>query len=127
MSDESSGDVEIEAHANYVDARFLGTFELGLFKRQIDTAVRAVRERDLFLLLLDLTRLQATLSTLDRYDISSYGARAAAALKVSVLAPPELIDSQNFGIMVARNRGLKIDIFTDREKALAWLLAPNQA
>lgn len=127
MSDESSGDVEIEAHANYVEARFLGTFELGLFKRQIDTAVRAVRERDLFLLLLDLTRLQATLSTLDRYDISSYGARAGAALKVSVLAPPELIDSHKFGIMVARNRGLKIDIFTDREKALAWLLAPNQA
>jgi hypothetical protein len=125
MTDEDTQDVEIEAHADHLEARFLGSFSVDRFKRQVEVAVRACRPRKLSLLLVDVTRLQATLTTIDRYEISSHGAREATELKVALFSPPELIDPKKFGVMVARNRGMTVDIFTDREKALAWLPAPN--
>jgi hypothetical protein len=34
---------------------------------------------------------------------------------------PELIDSERFGVIVARNRGLVCDVFTAEADAVAWL------
>lgn len=125
MADEAPIDVQIEAHADFVEARLWGVFAVDRFNRQVDTAVGACLERKLSLLLVDITGIQAALTTVDRYEISSHGAHSAAGLKVAVFAPPDLVDPKKFGVLVARNRGLKVDIFTDREKALAWLLAPR--
>ena len=37
----------------------------------------------------------------------------------------EMIDSQKFGITAARNRGLRIEVFTSEDEAVTWLLDPN--
>jgi hypothetical protein len=123
MEDEAAQDVEIEAHADHLEARFLGSFTVDRFKRQVEAAVRACRARSLGRLLIDVTLLQAKLTTIDRYEISSHGASEAYDLKVALFSLPELIDPKKFGVMVARNRGMNVDIFTDRESALTWLLA----
>jgi len=53
------------------------------------------------------------------------GARLAPYVgRVAVLLSPEVIDPEKFGAQVARNRGLHVDNFTDRDEALAWLLGP---
>jgi hypothetical protein len=41
---------------------------------------------------------------------------------VACLANPEVIDPQKFAVKVARNRGLEVDIFSERSEAEAWLL-----
>jgi hypothetical protein len=122
---ETSDDVEIEERDGFLEARFLGRFAVDRFNRQVDAAALACRQRKLSLLLIDVTRLQADLSTLDRFDIGSHGARVASDLKVAMFSAPELVDPKKFGVLVARNRGLTIDIFTDRKAAVDWLLAPR--
>ena len=36
---------------------------------------------------------------------------------------PDFLDPKKFGILVAQNRGLAVDAFTDRQRAIDWLLA----
>ena len=125
VADEPRDDVEIAEHARHLEARFLGTFTVKSFNEQVDAAVRACRERKRSLLLIDVTRLEAHPTTVDRFEIASHGARVASDFKVVVVAPRELIDP--FGALVARNRGLDLNVLSDPEKALAWLLAPKDA
>ena len=42
--------------------------------------------------------------------------------RVAVIAQTSLIDPQKFGVKVAQNRGLSVDIFHDPHAALRWLL-----
>jgi hypothetical protein len=42
-------------------------------------------------------------------------------VRLAVVVRPELIDSEKFGVMVARNRGLVCDVFTSEAEAVAWL------
>ena len=57
-----------------------------------------------------------------RYFFIHEWARAAAArVCVAVVARPEMIDPQKFGVIVAANAGLISDVFESDEKALAWL------
>ena len=125
MAHGTRDDVELQEHAGYLEARFLGTFSVKVFNEQVDAAVHACRERKRLLLLLDVTRLETRITTVDRFEIASHGARVASDLKVVVLAPQDLIDP--FGVQVARNRGLDVNVLSDREKAIAWLLAPKDA
>jgi hypothetical protein len=46
---------------------------------------------------------------------------AAGAVRIAVVAKPEMIDPHMFGITVANNRGLISDAFTSEADALAWL------
>lgn len=113
---EAPDHVEIEEHDGFLEARFFGSFKADRFNRQVDAAVLACRERNLTLLLIDATRLKSELSTVDRFEIGSYGARVASHLRVAVFGPPELLDPKKFGAKVAQNRGLTIDTFTDHRR-----------
>ena len=123
MVDKSAKDVEIVPHEGFLEARFLGAFSVDRFKAQVEFAVGACTERGILLLLLDYTRLSPVPGTLERYEISTHGAEAARGLsKLAGLATKEQI-GEKFGAMVARNRGLNVDVFTDRQEAVRWLLA----
>ena len=115
--------IEIEPHDEFLEARFLGAFTVARFNRQVDTSAAACRERKLSLLLIDLTDYTAKLSTTDRFEIATHGARVASDLKIAIYLPPVLVDPKKFGVLVARNRGLNVEPFTDRQKAVEWLLA----
>ena len=117
-------EVEIEDRDGYLEVRFLGTFSLPRFKHQQGLAARACRERNLARMFIDLSRLDARPTTLDRYELASDAVRAASNLKVALWVPSTFLDRHKFGILVAQNRGLTVDAFTDREKAVAWLLDP---
>ena len=54
---------------------------------------------------------------------------AGAALRVALVARPELIDPQKIGVLMMQNRGGNGDVFTNEADALAWLdarLGPGQ-
>lgn len=119
---ESDPKVEIFPREGYLEVRFLGDFKASRFNKQVDLAVAGAKERGDTRLLLDYTPLAPTLpTTLDRYEISAHAARVAAGIKIAGLARPEQV-GESFGKMVARNRGLNVDLFIDHDEAVVWLL-----
>ena len=89
-------------------------------------AIRLAGDQGITRLLINLTRLTGLgpLSTLDRFWLAKQCASAARpGFKVAVVANPDLIDQQHFGVMVARNRGLLANVCTTEEEAQAWLLS----
>lgn len=122
---DGPNDVEIVDRDGFLEAQFLGTFSIERFKRQAEAASAACRERKMEKLLVDVTRLDAHLSTFDRYELASHAVRVSWGLKVALFVTPDFLDTRKFGILVAQNRGLKVDAFTDRRKAVDWLLAPG--
>jgi len=61
---------------------------------------------------------------MDRYSMGAqFAASAKFGLKVVLVAPPEVIDPNRFGVTVARNRGLDSNVFSSEAEAIAWLLA----
>ncbi|SRR5258708_5443435 len=121
--DADADGLELEERDGYLEARFLGAFMIDRFKRQAEAASHACRERKLKNLLVDLLPLDAALSTLERYELASHAVRVSAGLRVALLVAPSLLDPNKFGILVAQNRGLVVDAFTERQKAIDWLQA----
>jgi hypothetical protein len=62
-------------------------------------------------------------SIVERYDMMIAWTRAEAGrgIKLAMIARPEMLDPHKFDVLVAANRGLIGDAFTDEESALAWL------
>lgn len=61
----------------------------------------------------------------DRFALAEQCARAAKSfVAVALLARPEVIDPQRFGVTVARNRGLFANVFSSEAEALSWLQNP---
>jgi len=57
-----------------------------------------------------------------RHTLAVEWARAAGTnLRVAVVARAELIDPQKIGVLMAQNRGVTGDVFTNEAEALAWL------
>lgn len=46
---------------------------------------------------------------------------AGARLHVALVARPEFIDPQKIGVLMAQNRGVSGDVFTNEASAIAWL------
>ncbi len=60
-------------------------------------------------------------TTWERFSLAEEWAQAARGVKVAVVCPGQLIDPARFGVTLARNRGLMLDVFTSEAEALAWL------
>jgi hypothetical protein len=107
----------------YLEGRVGATDSLGSLKAQLRELAVVCGTRRAGLVLIDTTRYSGTLSTLDRYELGMIGQHFGTHVRrVACLANPELIDPQKFAVKVARNRGLEVDIFSERSEAEAWLL-----
>ncbi len=93
--------------------------------RRITAAIACARGEKVRKLLLVTTGLSgfASPSVLERYEFMQEWARAAAggAMRIALVARPDFIDPQKFGVTVARNLGLTCDVFSTEEQALHWL------
>jgi hypothetical protein len=116
--------VEMVRHKGYWEARYLGAYAFARYKKQMEISVRACEEQDGVLLLVDIRSLQDFKpSTQERYEFGKYGAEISKKLeRVSVVGEAVQLDPEQFATMVARNRGLKVRAFTDRNAAVEWLL-----
>lgn len=92
----------------------------------ISTAIAYARESAIEKILVDSTQLTgfAPLNTSARFWMAKQFVTAAkSVVKVALLARPEMIDPDRFGVTVARNLGLHANVFDSEADALAWLLA----
>jgi hypothetical protein len=96
-----------------------------------ETAVELVAEAMRFARANDVTELLVNTNALSgftspsifaRYALAVSWARAAGAtLRVAMVARAEFIDPQKIGVLMAQNRGVLGDVFTNEADALAWL------
>jgi len=118
----------LETHEGYATHRPEGNVS---FEEAVDLMSRAIvycRESGIRRLLIDTTRLTGfgRPSTVERFAMGERLARdAMAAVKLAVVARAKLIDPSQFGVTVARNRGLFTKAFVSEEEATEWLLSPN--
>jgi hypothetical protein len=115
-------DLELSEGGGFLEARYLGSYTLEGFKSQMERSVQAAREKNLTRLLVDVRGLLGYApSTVDRYEIGRFGAEISEGLWVAALGTVEQF-RDTFSTRVAQNRGVLIEVFTDRSLAIAWLL-----
>lgn len=108
-------------HAEY---RPTGQVSLDQMAQLITSAIAFARERQIGKLLADTRGLTGfkSPSLIDRYHFIHQWAEASGhVVRVVLVARPEMIDPQKFGVTVATNLGFIADIFASEEQALAWL------
>ena len=91
----------------------------------VSCAVVLCRRQKIKKLLIDSTELHGfkTPRISERYNLAERMAQDAASLvKIVHVARPEWVRSREFGIEVARNRGLDARNFNSEPEALKWLL-----
>jgi hypothetical protein len=97
------------------------------FEQAIDLVaqgMRHARERGLTDLLVNTHGLTGfpTPSTFARYSLAvKWAESAGGALRVALVTRAEIIDPQKIGVLMAQNRGVNGDVFTNETDALAWL------
>jgi hypothetical protein len=92
--------------------------------RLVTSVIAFAREHDIKKLLVVTTGLTGFKkpSLADRYFLFREAAGAAQGeVCIALVTRPELIDPEKLGMLVAKNAGLRIDVFASEEAALAWL------
>ena len=85
----------------------------------------AAVDKQLNRILVDVLATQTTLKTLDRYSLGlkliAYCAERKLEPRLGVVGKLPVVDG--FGMLVAKNRGLIVEVFPSRQNALEWLNA----
>jgi hypothetical protein len=92
-------------------------------------AIGFCRDKKIPRLLVNVTGLTefSTPNLVDRYLMVEEWAREARGIvMVAMVAAPELIHPEKFGVKVAADHGMTGEVFTSEREALEWLLAERQ-
>ena len=121
MPDELKHFEIVDDHAEY---RPTGQVSLDKAVQMVAAAIALTREQNLRKLLVvtsGLTGFEPP-DIVTRYFFVREWARAAdRVVRIAMVARPEMIDPQKFGVTVAANNGLIADVFESEKDALAWL------
>ena len=115
----------LEVMPDYCSYRLSGHGSLAEAAGKVLEVITYAREQGMRKLLVDTTQWTGHESpgTLERYQWAEAFSKAArSAVKLVMVARPELMDPEKFEVTVARNRGLLGNIFDSEKEALAWLL-----
>jgi len=120
--------VELLSREGYFEARHRGAYSPGPYKEFVAASIRSCLDHQRDRLLVDISGLRDFNPTAtQRYEIGSLASKLGTGLaRVAVFGTVEQIEAQ-FGTVVARNRGLDVRAFTDRDEALRWLLERDSA
>jgi hypothetical protein len=108
-------------HAEYRPA---GRVSLSQAVQLVTCAIAFAREqhvRKLLVVTVGLTGFKPPSIAHRYYFIQEWSHAAGGVISIALVARPEMIDLQKFGVTVAANAGLHGDVFPSEEQALAWL------
>ena len=115
---------KFDEHDGFPAFRPVGEVSLQQGIELVTAALTAARQQGIRQLLVNTTGLTgfASPSLGSRYFFVHEWARAAQGqVSVAMVARPEMIDPQKFGVAVATSAGLTTDVFTSEAEAVAWL------
>jgi hypothetical protein len=110
-------------HASYTP---IGVVSLAEALTLLTKAIIYSREEGIKRLLVDARKLTGfqSPSLPQRYWIGRrFAANASDAVAVALVLEPHLIDPGRFGVIVAWNLGMRVDVFTEITEARTWLLS----
>jgi hypothetical protein len=90
----------------------------------VASAIASARQQNiqkLMIVTLGLTGFESPSLAARYFFIQELAKAGSWGVRVAIVAKPQMIDSQKFGITVAANAGILADIFKTEEEALAWL------
>jgi len=117
-----------EVLEGYTVARPAGRVRLEQGVQLVTQAITRTREARIDKLLFNATGLTGfpSPSLAERYFFVREWSRVAQGfVRVVLVVRAELIDPEKFGMTVARNFGMKANVFPTETEALAWLLGGN--
>ena len=119
--------LQIEEMSGYLAARFAGEGVADEVLQQFALIAEHCKRTNNKRLLIDVTAAHnknsvGGVSSLVRFNFAEKSqAFAGHTIKVAVVARSEHLDTQRFGELVARNRGVNLRGFTDLQTAEEWL------
>jgi hypothetical protein len=115
--------LQMEQMYGYLAARFIGEGVRGETSQKFGLIAEHCKLTNNNKLLIDTTRYHINISFADRLLLGeTLGIFARYGIKVAFVSRPEQLDPQKFGVLVAQNRGVKVEAFTDFQAAEEWLL-----
>ncbi|MBP9899989.1 MAG: hypothetical protein V9H26_23395 [Verrucomicrobiota bacterium] len=120
-----TGSIEVNGDCAYYRPVGKVTIEQGA--GLVDHAIGFARAHQLSKLLINCAQLTGfpSPSLPQRYFLVRGWAKTAQGLvQVALVARPEMIDPEKFGVTVARNAGFLADVYPTEPEALAWLQRP---
>lgn len=120
--DLSDDTIRLTPREHYLEACHRGAYSqqryIEFMVRSIETCAKCGLKR-IFVDITGLTGFHPT--TTQRYEMGHVGSTRGAMLeRVAVFGTAEQLE-RRFSTMVAQNRGLNVQSFTDRDEALRWL------
>src|SRR5262249_22156028 len=115
--------LQMEQMSGYLAARFTGAAVPGEGSQRFEFIAWQCWRTKNDKLLIDTMGLAAKTSTVSRFLVGEkLGVFARCKIKVAFVSRPEQIDYQKFAVLVAQNRGVTVETFTDFQAAEEWLL-----
>ena len=125
--DEAGGrvnfQIQIEQGSGYLVAKFIGAAEPSEVLRHFESIAEHCRRTRNNKLLIDMTRLDVKLTVTTRFLAGEkLEIFALHRIKVAIVGKPEQLDPGRFAMLVARNRFVNVEAFTDFQSSEEWLL-----
>ena len=117
--------LQMEQMSGYLVVRFIGVAAPGEGLQQFDLIAEHCKLTNNDKLLIDTTRydVDVKISLVDRFLLGErLGIFARYGIKVAFFSGPEQLDPRRFAVVVAQNRYVKVETFTDLQAAEEWLL-----
>jgi hypothetical protein len=115
--------VQMGQMPGYLAARFIGAGVVEEVWRQFELIAEHCKLTKNNKLLIDSTGYDVKVSVGDRFFLgTSSQVFAIHRIKVAFVCRLEQLDPRKFGALVAQNRGVTVEVFTDLQAAEEWLL-----
>jgi hypothetical protein len=114
--------LEIKKTKGYLHIAFSGPFSPAAAMESVDAMVAACAREDCTKVLFDCRPMTGDLKMVDQFDVGQYGAsKIPRSVKVAMLGREDQISPDRFFQTVARNRGVRVTVFSEIDDAIKWL------
>jgi hypothetical protein len=114
--------LSISDRGTFILVDFFGEFNVEAGKQCVDRMTEACQEYGRSRVLLDCRKMTGEMPIFSRFQVAEYGASKRYTIaQMALVVRPEIVLPDNFVENVAVNRGMNMKLFTDIDKAEAWL------
>ena len=107
---------------DYLHIQYSGEFRLAEAKSSVDAMLDSCRQSGSTKVLFDCTAMSGELTVMDRFNVGQYTSeKMDPGLKIAMVVDEKYILPDNFFEVVARNRGIYINVTSEMEEAIEWL------
>lgn len=114
--------INLSSDSAYICLTHTGETPFSEYEDGRNEAIASMQSHGLFKLLVDVRNVTSSLSLLEHFEFtSSHVEHLPRGVRTAILMRPDAADTR-FIENVAVNRGITIRLFTDKRKAVEWLL-----